>query len=117
MPEPMKISQPHRFFLNMGPQHPSTHGVLRVILEMDGEYIIESQPVLGYGHRMQEKMAECRSWPGFLPNTGRMDYAGALPYNHGYVALIERLTGVEVPIRAEYIRVITSELNRIASHL
>ncbi|MEA2109569.1 MAG: NADH-quinone oxidoreductase subunit D, partial [Pseudomonadota bacterium] len=107
----------HRFFLNMGPQHPSTHGVLRVILEMDGEYIIEPQPVLGYGHRMQEKMAECRSWPGFLPNTGRMDYAAVLPYNHGYVALIERLTGVEVPLRAEYIRVITSELNRIASHL
>ena len=117
MPETKNIPQEHRFFLNMGPQHPSTHGVLRVILEMDGEYIVEPQPVLGYGHRMQEKMAECRSWPGFLPNTARMDYAGVLPYNHGYVALIERLTGVEVPLRAEYIRVITSELNRIASHL
>ncbi|MBN2331493.1 MAG: NADH-quinone oxidoreductase subunit D [Deltaproteobacteria bacterium] len=117
MPETKNIQQEHRFFLNMGPQHPSTHGVLRVILEMDGEYIVEPEPVLGYGHRMQEKMAEGRSWPGFLPNTGRMDYAGALPYNHGYVALIERLAGVEVPLRAEYIRVITSELSRIASHL
>jgi NADH-quinone oxidoreductase subunit D len=107
----------HRFYLNMGPQHPSTHGVLRVILEMDGEYILNPQPVLGYGHRMQEKMAEARAWPGFYPNTARMDYAGALLYNHGYCALIERLAGIEVPPRAEYIRVITSELNRIASHL
>ncbi|MBW1645176.1 MAG: NADH-quinone oxidoreductase subunit D [Deltaproteobacteria bacterium] len=118
MPEPCRPdSKPHRFFLNMGPQHPSTHGVLRVILEMDGEYVVDPQPVLGYGHRMHEKMAECRPWPQFLPNTGRMDYAAALPYNHGYVALIERLAGIEVPLRAEYIRVITSELNRIASHL
>lgn len=117
MPEPVKISQPHRFFLNMGPQHPSTHGVLRVILEMDGEYIIEPQPVLGYGHRMHEKMAECRTCTAFMPNTARMDYAAPLPYNHGYAALIERMVGIEVPPRAEYIRVITSELNRIASHL
>ncbi len=107
----------HRFLLNMGPQHPATHGVLRVILEMDGEYAMGIDPVLGYGHRMQEKMAESRTWPGFYPNTGRMDYVGAMPFNHGYVALIERMAGIEVPERAEYIRVITSEMNRIASHL
>jgi NADH-quinone oxidoreductase subunit D len=107
----------HRFLLNMGPQHPATHGVLRVILEMDGEYAMGIDPILGYGHRMQEKMAECRVWSGFYPNTGRMDYVGAMPFNHGYVALIERMAGVEVPERAEYIRVITSEMNRIASHL
>jgi NADH-quinone oxidoreductase subunit D len=107
----------HRFLLNMGPQHPATHGVLRVILEMDGEYAMGIDPILGYGHRMQEKMGESRSWPGFYPNTGRMDYVGAMPFNHGYVALIERMAGVTVPERAEYIRVITSEMNRIASHL
>lgn len=107
----------HRFLLNMGPQHPATHGVLRIVLEMDGEYAMGIDPILGYGHRMQEKMAESRSWQGFYPNTGRMDYVGAMPFNHGYVALIERMAGIEVPERAEYIRVITSELNRIASHL
>jgi len=105
------------FFLNMGPQHPSTHGVLRLLLEMDGEYVLEAEPVLGYGHRIQEKMGESRTWNGFLPNTARIDYLSALIFNHGYVGLIERMTGIEPPIRAEYIRVITSELNRISSHL
>lgn len=107
----------HSFFLNMGPQHPSTHGVLRVLLEMDGEYVLEAEPVIGYGHRIQEKMGESRTWKGFMPNTARLDYVGAMICTHGYVALIERLAGIEVPPRAEYIRVITSELNRIASHL
>jgi len=110
------LTHDNRYYLNMGPQHPSTHGVLRVLLEMDGEYVIDPQPVLGYGHRMQEKMAEHKNWMAFMPNTGRMDYAAALPYNHGYVGLFERLCGIEVPERAEYIRVITSELNRIVSH-
>ena len=105
------------FFLNMGPQHPSTHGVLRILLEMDGEYVIEAEPVLGYGHRIQEKMGESRTWNAFLPNTARIDYLCSLIYNHGYVGLIERMTGIEPPPRAEYIRVITSELNRISSHL
>ncbi len=105
------------FYLNLGPQHPSTHGVLRVLLEMDGEYAIEVEPVIGYGHRIQEKMGESRTWNAFLPNTARIDYLCALIYNHGYVGLIERMLGIEPPPRAEYIRVITSELNRIASHL
>lgn len=113
----LDTQEKHRFLLNMGPQHPATHGVLRVILEMDGENAMAIDPVLGYGHRMQEKMAESKTWPGFYPNTSRMDYVGAMPFNHGYVALIERMAGVTVPERAEYIRVITSELNRIASHL
>jgi len=107
----------HSFFLNMGPQHPSTHGVLRLLLEMDGEYVLDAEPVLGYCHRIQEKMGESRTWNGFLPNTGRLDYLSALIYNHGYVGLIERMAGIEPPPRAEYIRVITSELNRISSHL
>ncbi|NVN90263.1 MAG: NADH-quinone oxidoreductase subunit D [Desulfuromonadales bacterium] len=107
----------HSFYLNLGPQHPGTHGVLRVLLEMDGEYVMEAEPVLGYGHRIQEKMGESRTWNAFMPNTARIDYLSALIYNHGYVGLIERMTGIEPPQRAEYIRVICSELNRIASHL
>jgi NADH-quinone oxidoreductase subunit D len=105
------------FVLNLGPQHPATHGVLRVKLLMDGEYIVEAEPVLGYAHRMHEKMGENRTWAQFMPNTGRMDYLHALAYNHNFVCLVERAAGIEVPERAEYIRVITSELNRISSHL
>jgi len=105
------------FVLNLGPQHPATHGVLRIKLVMDGEYIVEAEPVLGYIHRMHEKMGENRTWAQFLPNTGRMDYLHALAYNHCYVSVVERANGIEVAERAEYIRVITSELNRISSHL
>jgi len=105
------------FVLNLGPQHPATHGVLRVKLVMDGEYVVHADPVLGYAHRMHEKMGENRTWAQFMPNTGRLDYLHALAYNHGYVALVERAAGIEVPERAEYIRVITAELNRISSHL
>lgn len=107
----------HQYLLNMGPQHPSTHGVLRVLLKMDGEYIIDPQPILGYAHRMQEKIAESNPWGGFLSYTSRMDYVGALAFNHGYVSLIEKTAQIEVPLRAEYIRVICVELNRISSHL
>jgi NADH-quinone oxidoreductase subunit D len=103
--------------INMGPQHPSTHGVLRVVLRMDGEYIEDAYPVLGYLHRMQEKMAENRTYQQFLPNTGRMDYLGAMSYNLGYVTAVERLVGIDVPARAHYVRMIATELNRIASHL
>lgn len=105
------------FVLNLGPQHPATHGVLRIKLVMDGEYVFEAEPVLGYIHRMHEKMAENRTWPQFFPNTGRMDYLHALAYNHGYACVVERAASIEVPERAEYIRVITAELNRISSHL
>ena len=103
--------------LNMGPQHPSTHGVLRILLEIDGEYIVRAEPVLGYIHRMHEKMAEVMSYPQYLPNPGRTDYLHALAWNWAHVAAVERLMGIEVPERAEYIRVITCELNRISSHL
>ncbi|MEI8241703.1 MAG: NADH-quinone oxidoreductase subunit D [bacterium] len=105
------------FIVNLGPQHPATHGVLRIKLTMDGEYIVDAEPIIGYGHRMHEKMGENRSYAKFLPNTGRMDYVAALFNGHGYVGAVERLAGIAVPERAEYIRVITSELNRIASHL
>jgi NADH-quinone oxidoreductase subunit D len=105
------------FYLNLGPQHPSTHGVLRIVLEMDGEYIVNSDPVIGYGHRAHEKMAELRTYQQYLPNMGRVDYLHALAYNQCWCMAVEKLTGLVVPERAEFIRVITSELNRISSHL
>lgn len=105
------------FFLNLGPQHPSTHGVLRVVVKMNGEYMLSAEPVLGYLHRMHEKMAENRTYQQFYPNAARMDYLGALNFNLGYVTTVEKLCGIEVPERAQYIRTITAELNRISSHL
>ena len=109
--------QGETFVVNMGPQHPATHGVLRIKLTLDGECIMNAEPVIGYSHRMQEKMAENRTYVQYFPNTGRIDYAGAMIYNFGYACAVERLAGISVPDRAEYIRVITSELSRIASHL
>ncbi len=105
------------FSINMGPQHPSTHGVLRVVLRMDGEYILQADPVLGYIHRMHEKMGENRPYYQFLANTSRMDYLGAMSFNLAYVTAVERLCGIPVPERAEYVRIIATELNRISSHL
>ena len=105
------------FCINLGPQHPSTHGVLRVVLKMDGEYIEEAEPVLGYLHRMHEKMAENRGYLQFHANTGRMDYLGAMAFNLGYVTAVERMCGIAVPDRANYVRVIATELNRLSSHL
>ncbi|OQX11476.1 MAG: NADH dehydrogenase [Desulfobulbaceae bacterium A2] len=117
MNQPIQCAPDETFVLNLGPQHPATHGVLRVKLVMDGEYIVSAEPVLGYIHRMHEKMGENRTYAQFLPNTPRLDYLSALSYNHGYVLAVERAAGIEVPERAEYIRVITVELNRISSHL
>ncbi len=105
------------FYLNLGPQHPSTHGVLRVVLEMDGEFIVASEPDIGYGHRAHEKMAELKTYPQFYPNMGRVDYLHALAYNQCYCMAVEKLIGLAVPERAEFIRVITAELNRLTSHL
>lgn len=103
--------------LNVGPQHPSTHGVLRVIVELDGEYVLRAEPVLGYLHRMHEKMGEVQTYYQFIPNMGRIDYLHALAWNWAWVGAVEKLAGIEVEERAEYIRVITCELNRINSHL
>lgn len=108
---------PETFVLNLGPQHPATHGVLRVKLTMDGEYVMRAEPVCGYVHRMHEKMGENRTWAQFLPNTSRIDYLSAMNYTHAFVGAVERGAGIAVPPRAEYLRVITSELNRISSHL
>jgi NADH-quinone oxidoreductase subunit D len=105
------------FLLNMGPQHPSTHGVLRVILKLDDELVLEAEPVIGYLHRGVEKIAENRTYKQFIPHTDRMDYLSSMLNNWGYVRAVEKLAGIEIPKRAEYIRVIVGELNRIASHL
>jgi NADH-quinone oxidoreductase subunit D len=105
------------FVLNLGPQHPATHGVLRLKLTMDGELITRAEPVCGYIHRMHEKMGENRTYAQFLPNTSRIDYLSAMHYTHAFVGAVERAAGIQVPPRAEYLRVITSELNRISSHL
>lgn len=105
------------FTINLGPQHPATHGVLRVKMEMDGEYIVNAEPVPGYIHRMHEKMGENRDVSQYLPNTSRVDYLSAMNYTHAWVAIVEQAMKIQVPQRVEYIRVITSELNRISSHL
>lgn len=105
------------FVINIGPQHPATHGVLRVKMEMDGEYVMRAEPVVGYIHRMQEKMGENRTYAQYLPNTSRIDYLSAMTYTHAFVGAVERAAKIVVPPRAEVIRVITSEMNRISSHL
>ncbi len=103
--------------LNMGPQHPSTHGVLQVILKLEGERIIEAKPIMGYLHTGFEKLAEERTYPMSAPTFDRMDYLSPILNNLGYVGTVEKLMGLEIPKRAQYIRVIFGELQRIASHL
>jgi len=103
--------------LNMGPQHPSTHGVLRLVLELDGEIIEKITPHIGYLHRGVEKLSEHRTYHQTIPLTDRLDYLAPMSNNLGYVLAVEKLLGVEVPERAETIRVIMAELTRIKSHL
>jgi NADH-quinone oxidoreductase subunit D len=103
--------------LNMGPQHPSTHGVLRVILKLDGEKVTGTECVVGYLHRGVEKIAENRTWAQFAPYVDRMDYVASVSNGLGYCLAVEKLLNVEAPPRAQVVRVILTELNRIASHL
>jgi len=103
--------------LNMGPQHPSTHGVLRLELELEGEVIVNVKPHIGYLHRCFEKHAEVMTYPQVIPYTDRMDYLASMSNNFGYVVAVEKLLGIQVPDRVQYIRVIMAELQRIASHL
>lgn len=103
--------------ISMGPQHPSTHGVLRLELVLDGEIVVDCKPDVGYLHRGIEKLAEMRSYIQFIPLTDRFDYLSSMLNNAVYVQAIEKLGGIEVPERAEYIRIIMMELQRIASHL
>ncbi|MFH1263048.1 MAG: NADH-quinone oxidoreductase subunit D [Pseudomonadota bacterium] len=103
--------------INMGPQHPSTHGVLRFRTFTDGEVIRKAIPEVGYLHRSIEKIGEMVDYNGFMPFTDRVDYCSAMTANHAYARAVEKLLGTEVPIRAQYLRVIADELCRIASHL
>lgn len=103
--------------LNMGPQHPSTHGVLRLVIKIDGEIIVDAEPVIGYLHRGTEKLAEDLNYTQIIPYTDRLDYLSAMTNNYAIVHATEKLMGLEIPERAEFLRVIVMELNRIASHL
>ena len=103
--------------MNMGPQHPAMHGLLRLILELDGETVVRCDPVMGYLHRCQEKIAENRMYPAVIPLTDRLDYFANMHNEHGYVLAVEDLLDVEIPPRAEYIRVLMCELMRLASHI
>ncbi|MDI6814637.1 MAG: NADH-quinone oxidoreductase subunit D [Dehalococcoidales bacterium] len=105
------------FAINIGPQHPSTHGVFRMRLTLDGEVVVDMEPVFGYLHRGIEKLAEGRTYTQNIPLTDRLDYLASMSNNLAYVLAVEKLAGIAVPERAEYLRVIMAELQRIASHL
>jgi len=106
-----------RMTLNVGPQHPSTHGVLRLEIEIEGEVVHKVTPHIGYLHRCFEKHCEAMTYPQIIPYIDRLDYLAAMNNEFGYVVAVEKLMGIKVPERVEYIRVIMAELNRIASHL
>lgn len=106
-----------RIKLNIGPQHPSTHGVFRMVATLEGENVVDIEPVLGYLHRNHEKIGERNSWLMNMPFTDRLDYIASMANNHAYALLVEKMIGAEVPERAEYIRIIMTELTRVFNHL
>src|SRR3989454_3747303 len=117
--EGLQEIQGEKMVLNMGPSHPSTHGVLRIVLELDGEIITKAAPDIGYLHRGDEKIAETMTYTQFIPYTDRLDYLAPLANNVAYVLAVEKLLGIEkqLPHRCQFIRVICSELARVSSHL
>ncbi|HHX51073.1 MAG TPA: NADH-quinone oxidoreductase subunit D, partial [Clostridia bacterium] len=112
-----KLFRTEELTLNLGPQHPSTHGVYRAILTLDGEYVVGMENVIGYLHRGLEKIAESRTYTQFIPYVDRLDYASGMLNELGYVETVEKIMGIEIPKRAVYVRIIMAELQRIASHL
>lgn len=117
--EPLAEVRGEPMVLNMGPSHPSTHGVLRIVLELDGEVITKATPDIGYLHRGDEKIAENMTWTQFIPYTDRLDYLAPLANNVAYALAVEKLLGIhdQLPPRCQYLRVICAELARISSHL
>jgi NADH-quinone oxidoreductase subunit D len=113
----MEMGDNNTMILNMGPQHPSTHGVLRVVLELDGEVVVKATPDIGFLHRGLEKLAETKTYHQCIPLTDRLDYVAGMSNNLAYVLAVEKLLGLEVPPRAQAIRVLLSEMQRISSHL
>lgn len=103
--------------INMGPQHPATHGVLRLVLQLDGETVVKCTPYIGYLHRGVEKLAENRTYLSAIPLTDRLDYISSMSNNVGYSVAVEKLFGIEAPERAKYIRTIVAEMSRISSHI
>jgi NADH-quinone oxidoreductase subunit C/D len=114
---PHHAIETQRIVVNVGPQHPSTHGVFRMVLTLDGETVLNAEPIVGYLHRNHEKIGERNSWLMNMPYTDRLDYLNAMGNNLGYAIAVERLAGLQVPERAEYLRVIMAELNRVFSHM
>lgn len=108
---------PETMLLNMGPQHPSTHGVLRLIIELDGETVVGLKPVIGYLHRGKEKLAEVKTYHQFMPHTDRLDYLSPMSNNYALVSTVEKLLGIEETEKCKYLRTTLCELARISSHL
>ena len=115
--EPRAPGDSERMIINMGPQHPSTHGVLRLVLELDGETVIKTEPVIGYLHTGMEKTMQSKPYQQAIVVTDRFDYTNAMGNNLAYVLAVEKLLGAEIPARAQALRVLVAELNRLASHM
>lgn len=111
------MNEPKTFLLNMGPQHPAMHGVVRLVLELDGERIVRSTPEIGYLHRAFEKHSETETWNNVVPWTDRLNYVSPLINNVGYCMAVEKLAGIEVPERGQYLRTIACEISRVTDHL
>jgi len=111
------MAEIHNYTLNFGPQHPAAHGVLRLVLEMDGEVVQRADPHIGLLHRATEKLAESKTWLQTVPYMDRLDYVSMMCNEHAYVMAIEKLIGIDVPVRAQYIRVMLDEVTRILNHL
>jgi NADH-quinone oxidoreductase subunit D len=115
-PQSKDALKTEEYFINMGPQHPSTHGVLRLVMKLDGETVLQVIPHLGYIHRSKERMSEWDVYPQLIHLTDRMDYLSGMLCNWSFAQTVEKACGIQIPERAEYIRVIMGELNRLASH-
>lgn len=117
MSEELRQLETRELTINMGPQHPATHGVLRLVLDLDGERVVRCTPHVGYLHRGTEKLAESKTYLSALPLTDRLDYISSMANNVGYCVAVERLFGIEPPERAKYIRTMMAEMTRISSHI